>query len=80
MVGIDDPDWGERISVAIELRAGATLALEELQSWSKARLAPYKVPKAMICIPSLPRNTMGKVLKPEVARLFNAEPPQTVAC
>lgn len=70
VVGVDDPDWGERISVAVELQAGATLGLEELQLWSKQRLAPYKVPKALICVATLPRNAMGKVMKPEVTKLF----------
>ena len=70
VVGIDDPDWGERISVAVELRAGASLNLEELQRWSKQRLAPYKVPKALVCVAALPRNPMGKVMKPEVTKLF----------
>jgi malonyl-CoA/methylmalonyl-CoA synthetase len=70
VVGLDDLDWGERISVAVELRAGATLGLEELQSWTKVRLAPYKIPKALICVAALPRNAMGKVVKPEVTKLF----------
>ena len=70
VVGIADSDWGERISVAVELTPGTTLALEELQAWSKERLAPYKVPKALLCVASLPRNAMGKVVKPEVAKLF----------
>jgi malonyl-CoA/methylmalonyl-CoA synthetase len=75
VVGIDDPDWGERISVAVELQAGSTLDLDELQSWSKERLAPYKVPKALVCVAALPRNAMGKVMKSDVARLFSTMPP-----
>jgi malonyl-CoA/methylmalonyl-CoA synthetase len=70
VVGIADPDWGERISVAVELAPGAALGLEELQAWSKERLAPYKVPKALCCVDALPRNAMGKVVKPDVAKLF----------
>jgi malonyl-CoA/methylmalonyl-CoA synthetase len=70
VVGIADPDWGERISVAIELGAGAELSLEALQHWARERLAPYKVPRALRSVRALPRNAMGKVLKPEVARLF----------
>ena len=33
-------------------------------------LAPYKVPRALSVVAALPRNAMGKVVKPEVARLF----------
>ena len=72
VVGIEDPEWGERVSVAVEPRDGAALALEELQAWAKERLAPYKVPRALLCVTALPRNAMGKVMKPDVARLFGA--------
>jgi malonyl-CoA/methylmalonyl-CoA synthetase len=70
VVGTPDDEWGERISTAVELRPGATLALDALQAWSKARLAPYKIPRALKEVPALPRNAMGKVVKPDVARLF----------
>jgi len=49
---------------------GASLSLDELQRWAKAILAPYKVPRALTPVAALPRNAMGKVMKPQVARLF----------
>jgi malonyl-CoA/methylmalonyl-CoA synthetase len=64
VVGVPDADWGERVSAAVELRPGCALSLAELQAWARTRLAPYKVPKALTCVVSLPRNTMGKVVKP----------------
>jgi malonyl-CoA/methylmalonyl-CoA synthetase len=70
VVGTPDDEWGERVSTAVELRPGATLALDALQAWSKARLAPYKIPRALKEVEMLPRNAMGKVVKPDVARLF----------
>jgi malonyl-CoA/methylmalonyl-CoA synthetase len=70
VVGVSDPDWGERVSAAVELRSGASLSLDELQQWAKVQLAPYKVPRALQTVPALPRNAMGKVVKPEVAGLF----------
>jgi len=70
VVGIPDVEWGDRVSVAVELRPGAALTLEEMQAWARARLAPYKVPRALCCVATLPRNAMGKVVKPEVAKLF----------
>ncbi|PYP41297.1 MAG: long-chain fatty acid--CoA ligase [Gemmatimonadetes bacterium] len=71
VVGVEDPDWGERVSVAVELAAGAELDLAALQAWARERLAPYKVPRALRCVSALPRNAMGKVMKPEVAKLFD---------
>lgn len=70
VVGVANEEYGQRVSAAIELRPGSSLALEELVAWSKTRLAPYKVPRALRVVASLPRNAMGKVVKPEVAKLF----------
>jgi malonyl-CoA/methylmalonyl-CoA synthetase len=70
VVGVEHPEWGEQVSVAVEVQAGTTLALDELQHWARPLLAPYKIPRALVCVGTLPRNAMGKVLKPEVARLF----------
>ena len=70
VVGVPDVEWGERVSAAVELVPGTELSLPALQAWSKARLAPYKVPRALRCVDTLPRNAMGKVVKPEVAKLF----------
>jgi malonyl-CoA/methylmalonyl-CoA synthetase len=70
VVGIADPEWGERVAAAVELRSGGSLDLEGLKAWAKQRLAPYKVPRALSVVPTLPRNAMGKVTKPEVAALF----------
>lgn len=70
VVGIPDVEWGDKVSVAIELRPGAELTLDEMQAWARERLAPYKVPRALRCVTALPRNAMGKILKPEVAKLF----------
>ncbi len=70
VVGVDDADWGERVSAAVELKPGESLSLDELQGWAKTLLAPYKVPRALRSVAALPRNSLGKVVKPEVAGLF----------
>ena len=70
IVGVDDPEWGERVSLAVELRPGATVSLDDLQRWARPLLAPYKIPRALASVDALPRNTLGKVVKPEVVRLF----------
>lgn len=70
VVGVADEEWGERVCAAVELRADAALTLDALQPWARERLAPYKLPRALLAVDALPRNAMGKVMKPEVARLF----------
>ena len=70
MVGVEDEEWGQRVCAAVELRAGAALEPGELTEWARVRLAPYKVPRALACVSALPRNAMGKIVKPDVAALF----------
>ncbi len=71
VVGIDDEEWGERVCLAVEA-AGDLPPLAELQAWARQRLAPYKLPRDLRRVDSLPRNAMGKVMKPEVAKLFKS--------
>ena len=70
VVGVADPEWGQRVAVAVELREGHTLTPAALQRWAGERLAPYKVPRSLLVMARLPRNAMGKVTKPELAALF----------
>jgi malonyl-CoA/methylmalonyl-CoA synthetase len=70
VVGVADSEWGERVCVAVERRGDGELVLSALQAWAKDRLAPYKIPRVLRCVPELPRNALGKVLKPDVAKLF----------
>lgn len=70
VVGVPDETWGEAVSAALVLINGSELSLEELRSWAKTQLASYKVPTRLRVLKELPRNAMGKVTKPDVARLF----------
>ena len=70
VVGVEDLEWGQRVCCAAELRPGIVLGIDELKEWARTRLASYKIPKDLACVAHLPRNAMGKVVKPEVAALF----------
>lgn len=74
VVGVVDPEWGERVCVAVlpasaEEHQPAEL-LEELKAWARERLASYKAPRDLRIVSELPRNAMGKVVKREVQRMF----------
>jgi malonyl-CoA/methylmalonyl-CoA synthetase len=73
VVGVADEEWGERVAAAVELRPAAALSLPEVQEWAKARLAPYKIPRALRVVDALPRNAVGKIVKPDVAALFASD-------
>jgi malonyl-CoA/methylmalonyl-CoA synthetase len=69
-VGIQDAEWGERVAVAVVLRPGSSLDLGDLRAWGKERLAAHKIPSRFLAVKELPRNSMGKVTKPAVSKLF----------
>ena len=66
VVGRPDPRWGEVPVAFVVLRAGARVPAEELEEHCRARLANFKVPRAVHFIDALPRNPSGKVLKREL--------------
>ncbi|XXX75369.1 AMP-binding protein [Sorangium sp. So ce134] len=74
VVGVPDEAWGERVVAVVVAAPGreAECATGPLRAWAKERLAPYKVPRESIVVPSLPRNAMGKVVKPELVKAIAA--------
>jgi len=70
VIGVEDEQWGERVAACVILNSGAELTLEALREWTKERLAPYKAPTRLMVVDGLPRNAMGKVQKPAIARMF----------
>ena len=70
VVGVPDAEWGERVAVALVLKAGDAIDLPSLRAWAKEFLAAYKLPSRLLVLDALPRNAMGKVMKPAVAAMF----------
>ena len=58
------------MGAALILQSGGELTLEELRLWGKKRLAPYKVPSRFVIVDDLPRNSLGKVKKVLLKKLF----------
>jgi malonyl-CoA/methylmalonyl-CoA synthetase len=77
VVGLPDETWGERVVACVVPREGSDrlCAEEALRAFVRERLAPYKVPKQVVTLPELPRNALGKVVKPAlIARLRGERP------
>lgn len=70
VVGVVDPSWGERVGVALVLREGLSIDLEEFRDWASGRLARYKLPTRLLLLSSLPRNSTGKVIKNRIKQSF----------
>jgi malonyl-CoA/methylmalonyl-CoA synthetase len=71
VVGLEDVEWGQRVAIAVVPGPGATADGDELRAWGKERLAAAKVPSRFTFVDDLPRNPLGKVVKPEVSALFD---------
>ena len=70
VLGIEDRTWGEAVAAVVVLRPGAELTGEDLKAWCEGRLSSYKIPKHLVVMESLPRNAMGKVVKPKLKELL----------
>ena len=74
VVGLPDETWGERVVACVVPRPGreAECGAAELRAFAKLHLASYKVPKEVHAFAELPKNALGKVVKPELARRLRA--------
>jgi len=63
VIGVPHSDLGEGVVAVVVPRPGVALDPAALQSMLKARMAGFKVPKALFIADELPRNAMGKVQK-----------------
>lgn len=70
VVGIPAGSTGETVAAAVVLRPGAQLDERALRSWGKQRLAAYKVPHRFVSVDELPKSMLGKVIRKDVAKLF----------
>ncbi len=86
VIGVEHEKWGEVGAAFVVLRDEKPLApvqprmdeahpnappnAEELSAFLARRLARYKLPQHYIFVPELPRSAFGKVLKPELHKLF----------
>lgn len=62
-VGVPVEEGGDRVKVFVVLKTGQTATPEEIIEFCHDRLAPYKVPKFVEFRDSLPKTTVGKVLR-----------------
>ena len=61
-----DSEWGERVVATVVLREGESVTPAELQEFTAARLARFKVPKEIGFADLLPRTSSGKLLRREL--------------
>ncbi|WP_286137324.1 AMP-binding protein [Mycobacterium sp. IS-3022] len=66
VIGVDDPDFGQRLNAYVVPVEGSTINPEDIKDYVRANLARYKVPRDVEFLDALPRNATGKVLRAEL--------------
>jgi O-succinylbenzoic acid--CoA ligase len=66
VLGIEDPEWGERVEARVVLAAGSELDEPALIAALRKALPSYAVPKRITVVEQLPRTPTGKLLRREL--------------
>jgi long-chain acyl-CoA synthetase len=68
VIGLPDPEWGERLAAVVVPRGD--LDPPDVEAFARERLASVKVPKEWHVVDELPRNPTGKTLKRELRERY----------
>jgi len=68
VAGVPDPYQGQAVKAWVVLRPGHKVTADELREYCRQKLAAYKVPKHIEFRASLPKSTVGKVLRRVLAQ------------
>jgi acyl-CoA synthetase (AMP-forming)/AMP-acid ligase II len=66
VIGVDDEQFGQRLKAYAVKTRGKQVSEADLKAHVKKNLAGYKVPREVVFLKELPRNSTGKVLKREL--------------
>ena len=70
VIGVPHPDFGEAVLAVVVPTSGVKLVADQITLPLQKRLAKFKCPKKVVFINALPRNTMGKVQKNELRKVY----------
>ncbi len=66
IIGVEDEEFGQRLKAFVVPHDASELTEQNIKEYVKANLARYKVPREVVFVAELPRNSTGKVLKREL--------------
>ena len=73
VVGVPDKEFGESVKAYVVLNPGSKLSDDDVIAYCKEKLASFKKPKFVDFIDSLPKNTMGKILKGDLRKMHKVK-------
>jgi acyl-CoA synthetase (AMP-forming)/AMP-acid ligase II len=62
VVGVPDEVMGQRLAAYVVLADGATLTADDIKALVREKLARFSIPRDVVFLDALPRNTVGKVV------------------
>jgi long-chain acyl-CoA synthetase len=73
VIGVPDKVYGEEIKAFVVLKPGETATEQELIDFCKPHLPTFKQPKSVVFKESLPKSSVGKILKKDLRSLFKKD-------
>ncbi|MFS0794054.1 long-chain-fatty-acid--CoA ligase [Microbacterium sp. 1P10AE] len=73
VVGLPSEHSGEEVVAAVVASPDSTLDPEEVRTFARGILTPYKVPRRVVVVDELPKSLIGKVLRRQVKERLLAD-------
>ena len=73
LIGVPDPELGERVAGFIQLRCTdqQSVNLKDIRCYLAERLADYKIPEQLKIVSAIPRNALGKIDRKALNSLYS---------
>lgn len=76
--GVPDEMYGQVVHAAVVLKKGSSMTYDELSSYLKTKLAPFKIPTKVYFVEALPKTATGKIQRRVMVEAF-ARPNERVS-
>ena len=70
VIGVPDPDWGERVHAVVVLQNGHHVTEAQIRQHCKSLIAGYKSPRSVEFVDAMPMSGAGKILKRELRKQY----------
>ena len=70
VIAAPDPEWGQEPRAIVVLKKGQETPAENIMEYCRSKLAGSKRPRSVVFAESLPRKSMGEILKKELRNKY----------